>query len=852
MEIGAFDSFFDCLDENIAAGRGFSVFKATRAQAAAFQRACASRNIPAELLTLSEPPANPNPPAPGTLLIVWQPLPYPSFAAQAETFVQQILYPRWLRRQPVCFFSALPRTAYESPLTAKTLHDEESARRGLLVEQALALLDAPHAPQPVEDAGLAHIPLDPALDANQRQAVTHMRGPIRVLAPAGSGKTRTLTNRVINLLNRGVPAARILALAFNRKAAEEMTERLAARGVSEVNIRTFHALGYEIVREHLGWVYEESGGAGKLSALLEKAVRQHIPLPRRERASTLARFAEALTRTKMDLPPLADITVRTGEEQVAFAPIFQTFLRLQAREQLLNFDDMIYQALRALLDDAALRRQRQKQFTFVLVDEFQDLNRAQMLLLRMLAMPQDNLFVVGDDDQMIYGWRGADVRHMLDFPQQYPAAREVILSTNYRSTRRVVQHASWLIAKNPERVAKNIQPRADAGRGAVEVALGEDLWAQARQAAAWIAHTKAAHGLAWHDFAVLFRSNALATPVALALDQQGVPHMPVNPARLFLTSVGGDVSAYLTALLHPSRARQSDFQRMFRRPNLFLPGEVLRQVASWEAFCNPDSYAGLADWHREKALRFVEIIRGLAAVAWEAAAVPHEILLRLRTDLDLAVFYRAQDPHLGALDQSSEEVIFEALAAVAQGYGDAEAFHFAIRQAHAAARRGADLQGDGEQPARPAADNPRGVALFSIHKAKGKEFPNVVYFDLSRQVSPNAQEAAEERRVAYVGVTRAEERLLVTADRARPSPFVRELALNPAWEGYARPYVARQLGIARRQCARLKKQATGKGLLARFRAGLGAQARQALPDARARVEVLEDEVRFREVLGIED
>ncbi|MFQ5615811.1 MAG: ATP-dependent helicase, partial [Anaerolineales bacterium] len=550
------------------------------------------------------------------------------------------------------------------------------------------------------------------------------------------GKTRTLTNRITNLINHGVPGGRILALAFNRKAMQEMNERLAARGVTGVNVRTFHSFGYEIARQ-AGWHYDEATRQTTLRQLLRQAVERHATLPAHGK-DPLAPYLAALRRAKLELPPLAEITVRQDGKRVPFAPIFETFLGLQTRRRALNFTDMIYQAIRALLDDDALRDAVQNQFEYVLVDEFQDLNKAQMLLLQILALPENNLFVVGDDDQMIYGWRGAEVRHILDFPKRYPTAETVILGINYRSARKIVNHSRWLIGHNPERVGKNIQARQPApsegtGRGLLDIRLHDGVREQATGAAAWIASQKEAHGLEWDDFAVLYRANDDARNVIPALEKQGIPY---------------------------AHAEESS-----------LNGEDL-----------PDG----------------------------------------------------EDPP------------------------------------------------DGE--GLPDTPQPGAVSLMSVHKAKGKEFPYVVYFNLSRGTAMVETRAPEERRVAYVGVTRAQRGLLITADRGWPSPFVKELAINPEFDDFARVYLERQAAIARKNRDRIAKTIKTRerkrdALLRKFpeltggpapagwrrkrRAAAAARTIQKLgaeiedrqakfPLALDRLDAIETEIRFRKLLGVKD
>lgn len=528
------------------------------------------------------------------------------------------------------------------------------------------------------------------LDENQRLAATHGYGPMRVMAPAGSGKTRTLVSRVAFLIGRGVPPERILALAFNRKAQQEMQARLATMGHT-VNVRTFHSFGYEIVRRGLGWAYHENSGA-RLAKGFRAQLAQFISP---EMLQDLEPYFALLHRATMELVPLRGLSIATREGSVPFQPIFEGLLAAQTAEKLLTFDGMLYFALRVLLEQADLRHELQNQFEFVLVDEFQDLNQAQMLLTRIIALPQNNLFVVGDDDQMIYGWRGADVRLILDFPQTFPGAKTVVLGTNYRSSGNIVRHSRLLIEHNPERVAKDIQPRAGAENGPLEVILASGIRQQGKAALVWMEAQKAAHGLGWEAFAILFRVNGYILPILPMLEGRGIP------------------------------------------------------------------------------------------------------------------FTLAKETGEGA---EGEEDIPEV--------------------------------------------QPGAVTLLSIHKAKGKEFPFVVVLNLIKGM----EDGAEERRVAYVGTTRAQKGLLITADEEHFSPFLTEFALRPEFADFGEAYLARQVAGMRKKMGRTMRGLDGgRGAfldwLPWLRGSAEGQAQRRADRAAeaaalaCQLEALETELRFRKVLG---
>ena len=524
------------------------------------------------------------------------------------------------------------------------------------------------------------------LDPFQAEAASHFTGPMRVLAPAGSGKTRTLTARIAALRSRGVPAGNILALAFNAKAAEEMQTRLNEMALTGIETRTFHSLGYEIVREAYGWQYKEEN-----ETLIEQLSRKqleevlHLPEHPGEVRRLLENGEKLLREAKSGLIPFDQLHLNDGMHVQDISRAFRALLDAQIRRELLNFSDMIYFALRALLENPALCRRRQRLYTFILVDEFQDLNPAQMFFLRILALPQNNLFVVGDDDQLIYAWRGADVRHILDFSDFYPQAGSIVLATNYRSGSRIVRHGRWLIENNPARVAKDIRPASGAAHGRLELLLAQTPALQAQAAVAWMVQRREEDGEPWEHFGLLVRTNRDAAWLSAAMEEASIPFTLAGPPE-------------------------------------------------------PD-------------------------------------------------------------------------------------------------------QGD------PPPETTRGkVTLMTVHKSKGKEFPLVIVFNLSRR-GGTAQSEADERRVAYVGMTRARDHLLITADAERPSHFIKEALLNPAFSDFADPYLLRKFVYA---CRReyLHQNCIRSWLISLFRPPTPTSVDLALLDA-PRVERYATELQFRNQLRIE-
>jgi len=654
--------------------------------------------------------------------------------------------------------------------------------------------------------------IDEDLDMDQMRGMKYITGPVRVLAPAGSGKTKTLTNRIAYLINQGVPEDRILALAFNKKARDEMQERVAEKYIGGVEVRTFHSLGYEIIRNHLQWIFRGNSERRGTRELLRKAIEEHFQLPPRRNKDPLDAFLDALRKTKMELPKVSDVTVEFDEKLYPFEGVFNSYLELQLKHNFFNFNDMIYLAVRILLDQSTLRKQYQNKFEYILVDEYQDLNRAQLLLLQILSMPDNNVFVVGDDDQMIYGWRGAEIRHIVDFHKRFPITQDCVLSTNYRSSKKVVRHSGWLIDHNNDRVRKNIRARKGAQEGSLEIELHANLWEQAKSTASWLKKMKGKHNLRWKDFSVLYRYNAYEFPVAMALDTLQIPHTPVDGCRLFRTRVGRDVYAYLTVILNPQDADAEEFSRILKRPNKYLTNQIISKVCNWTAFLRISDQQGLGHWERDMLKDFVSRIETLRRIAVRADTSPSKLMSHLSTEIGLLEFYKDQSRLSDDLDHASDEVLFEVVLAFADNFSDLRIFYQFIHQAF---HDESDLRVE-EDPKRDE------VVLSTIHRAKGKEFTNVAFFNLSQDVRYiETTDWEEERRVAYVGVTRARDNLLITALRSRPSRFLKELALNPKLQKYSTPKLQSQKSILQRRLAKYRHdkeqfQKRKRDILARF------------------------------------
>ena len=710
--------------------------------------------------------------------------------------VHQVIFPAWFHGIPLCFFSPAGQDEYTAGNPrSSSLHTAMDKIEGFLVrEQMVRILETGavlRSPATGPASRLlresAPIPLDLNLDVGQSAAARHVRGPLRVLAPAGSGKTKTLVNRICNLVNAGVEPECILPLAFNRKAAAEMNERLVAKNLARVRGRTFHSLGYEIVRSASRLIFDEECEEAMMRELLKESLFSLHPTQAPAEGEPLECLVRLVSEVKRDLLPVEGIQFHLDGGSFPFGPLFLRHIALQEERGFMTYEDMIYRALRMLLDDDLLRKHYQQEFRYILVDEFQDLNRAQLLFLRILSFPENNLFVVGDDDQLIYGWRGANLRSIIDFPRLHPCACEIRLSTNYRSASSIVCHAGWLIGRNSDRVPKSVMPRAGAPCGEFQIALGAGLWEQARSAADWIA--KKPPAARWRDTAVLYRYNALRYVVALALDERDIPHTPVDPVWLFDSPAGKDITAWLSVALAPASAGHDVLERVLRRPERLVRRSIVDHLERWDDI-EKLSGSGVLTSEEERALgRFFPRVRELESRV--PLLAPGGFIEMLDGMIHLREWYARRRIHSADPEEADERTCLDVLDALSRRFPSAAGFLDHIMAAH--------LQPTGE---RSAPETPAGtdeVVLSTVHRAKGNEFGRVVFFDLTRRHRPPPDQVEEERRVAYVALTRARDALLVTANGRRQSPFLREAALDPQFAGRMREDLESELAWLRKR-----------------------------------------------------
>jgi len=376
------------------------------------------------------------------------------------------------------------------------------------------------------------------------------------------------------------------------------------------------------------------------------------------------------------------------------------------------------------------------------------------------------------------------VKHIVEFEKRFPVASSRVLNTNYRSSRMIVRHANWLIRHNRDRVSKDIQPRQDAQPGRFEVVGGDSLLEQAMFAANWLAEHKKQNKRNWRDYAVLYRYNAYQFPVALMLDALGIPHSPVATQPLFQSPVGMDVYSYLQVMLFPNEAKASDFERILKRPNKYFTNQLIAQAKEWISFQRLPQLTTLRDWERQKLVDFITRIETFAQTMRLGEISAAACLKTLKTEFGLAEFYREQSRITDDLDQASDEGLLDVIMALAGNYKTPlEFFQFLCKSIEDQEGNSENKAGDGANASEREEAGGNEVYLSTIHRAKGKEFRNVVYFNLSQSGADPKQAAfiEEERRVTYVGATRPKDDLLITFASTKPSEFLWEIALNPRY-----------------------------------------------------------------------
>ena len=626
------------------------------------------------------------------------------------------------------------------------------------------------------------------LNKEQQQAVQHTEGPLLILAGAGSGKTKVLTVRIAHLLAQGVNPYEILAITFTNKAAKEMKSRvegLVGDVANRIWLSTFHSFCAKFLRfeldNFLGYnsnftIYDTSDSQAVIKAALKALNLDDKYYP-------VGAMIAAISDAKNKLLFASDFRKQARDfYQQKVADVYEYYERELRKNNALDFDDLLLVAVKLLQSNEALLDKYSKRFRYVMIDEYQDTNHAQYLLAKLLASHWKNIAVVGDADQSIYAWRGADIQNILDFEKDYPNCTSIKLEQNYRSTKIILDAANAVIENNEGRPKKNLWTDKTEG------AKIQHFTAQSEhEEAAFIGDTIAKkhdiHGVPYGDMAILYRTNAQSRVLEEALIKRALPYIMVGGTKFYDRKEIKDVLAYLRVLYNPFD--DLSLLRIINVPKRSIGATTVAKLQDYARANGTSLFMTLTQLHlvdsikgktKEKLEEF-----GILIFTLVAEMEDRTVLDILESILDRTGYLAQLEESTDPQDQARAENIGELLS-VAKDFqdtnpsGTVEDFLEQVALVN-------DVDSFEQEESK--------VTLMTLHAAKGLEFPIVFLGGLEEGLFPhsrtlmNPEEIEEERRLAYVGITRAEKELYISNATTRtvfgrtssylPSRFIDEI-----------------------------------------------------------------------------
>jgi DNA helicase-2/ATP-dependent DNA helicase PcrA len=629
------------------------------------------------------------------------------------------------------------------------------------------------------------------LNGPQRDAVLHKGGPLLILAGAGSGKTRIIVHRIAYMIAVGEKPWNILALTFTNKAADEMRSRIrtllreiGGPDPSLIWIGTFHSICARILRadgKEIGIgqgfsIYDESDTISLIRSCIEELGLDWKWISPESAANAISRAKERL----LDPSGYWDSSSKSNFARVV-TQVFELYQKRLRENNALDFDDLISETVRLFREAPHLLERYQDRFHHILVDEYQDTNHAQYVFIKLLAQKRRNLFVVGDDDQSIYGWRGADIRNILEFERDFPDARVIRLEQNYRSTKRILSAASSVIRNNMRRKPKSLWTENEEG-DPVTVAFLPDEGMEAFFIASSIKGMVEEEGRKLGDFAVLYRTHAQSRAIEEAMRSTGIPYMIVGGTRFYDRKEIKDIISYLRVICNPSDSLA--LMRVINEPPRGIGKGTAKRIVEKAVEWGVSVY---------EAMGRVDEVDGIGAKQARAIKGFREMMewfMKAKEGLRASELISEVIRRTGYLDH------------ILKGGGE-EAISRAenVRELISAARDFEEDTGNSSleaflervsllTKADEAKEDGGAVLLMTLHCAKGLEFPVVFIAGLEEGLCPHInsmrdeERFEEERRLCYVGMTRAKERLILTCAEERkiggerismsPSRFIEE------------------------------------------------------------------------------
>lgn len=626
------------------------------------------------------------------------------------------------------------------------------------------------------------------LNPQQAEAVINTEGPMLIMAGAGSGKTKVLTCRVANLLQKGVRPYRILAITFTNKAAAEMRERvnnMSGPAAKDVWLFTFHAFCARFLRMEIdklpGYggnfaIYDTADSQNLIKQILKE---MNLDDKRFQPSGILSRISNA----KNALQDAAAFARQAGDfYEQKVADIYSRYEQKLQLNNALDFDDLLMLSIKLLQENKEVREKYQDRFDYLLVDEYQDTNHAQYLLTKFLAAKHRNICVVGDADQSIYGWRGADIQNILDFEKDYPDAKVIKLEQNYRSTQIILDAANAVIENNTGRKPKNLWTENKSGADIIYFQAVDER-DEARFVIEQLQNLQRTENKKLGDMAILYRTNTQSRIFEEMLIKSGISYNMVGGLKFYERKEIKDIIAYLRVIFNP--ADSLSLLRIINVPKRGIGDASLAKIQAYAAANNVSLFEAVSNAAAIDGLssRFVSKLDDLAGIIFElmnlANEAPVEDLIDrvLRDTGYLEELENERTPQA----QSRIDNLHELISVAQEFAASEEENNLENFLAHVALVSDIDDTELGEDA----------ITLMTLHSSKGLEFPVVFLVGMEEGLFPHARtlmdetEIEEERRLCYVGITRAKEKLFLSSTKMRtiygntvtypPSRFLQEI-----------------------------------------------------------------------------
>lgn len=626
------------------------------------------------------------------------------------------------------------------------------------------------------------------LNPQQAEAVINTEGPMLIMAGAGSGKTKVLTCRVANLLQKGVRPYRILAITFTNKAAAEMRERvnnMSGPAAKDVWLFTFHAFCARFLRMEIdklpGYggnfaIYDTADSQNLIKQILKE---MNLDDKRFQPSGILSRISNA----KNALQDAAAFARQAGDfYEQKVADIYSRYEQKLQLNNALDFDDLLMLSIKLLQENKEVREKYQDRFDYLLVDEYQDTNHAQYLLTKFLAAKHRNICVVGDADQSIYGWRGADIQNILDFEKDYPNAKVIKLEQNYRSTQIILDAANAVIENNTGRKPKNLWTENKSGADIIYFQAVDER-DEARFVIEQLQNLQRTENKKLGDMAILYRTNTQSRIFEEMLIKSGISYNMVGGLKFYERKEIKDIIAYLRVIFNP--ADSLSLLRIINVPKRGIGDASLAKIQAYAAGNNVSLFEAVSNAAAIDGLssRFVSKLDDLAGIIFElmnlASEAPVEDLIDrvLRDTGYLEELENERTPQA----QSRIDNLHELISVAQEFAASEEENNLENFLAHVALVSDIDDTELGEDA----------ITLMTLHSSKGLEFPVVFLVGMEEGLFPHARtlmdetEIEEERRLCYVGITRAKEKLFLSSTKMRtiygntvtypPSRFLQEI-----------------------------------------------------------------------------